>query len=601
MTLRAQLDHLLEAHHEAHRADLFVLRDSLDGDDKRITAPWDHLSAALSRHMEREESMLFPAVVAKLEGKDAPELAGIVDEMLADHDEIRTLTDALRAAARDAGDAEDELLRFCDHIDQHLEVEEQDFFPATLERLELPEQKPEELIRATEGCCQVCLERVPAKVTIRDDEVWLVKTCPEHGETTQKISGAPAYWKDLDDFYFTVNDTDYEQRDFIVRMTESCNLDCPICLAKANTEDTPDLDLSGLEKLLEERRGIKIDLMAAEPTLREDLEDWIRKVKASGNIAALHTNGLKLAKREYAQRIVDAGVDEVFLQFDGFDDAAHEVIRGRKLLKARMATMKNMRNLGVATSLITVIARGLNSDQVGEVFDFALKPENAHIREVFYLGLRFLGSARDATQRGDGPDFEAMEMMPDELIDLLEEQRPIIRREDVRRFNKIYFTLLSVFEVKKCLYVQHYLAVRDGEGGYQPISELIDLPALERASEDYARRHQRFPKLARAAFLAAMVRHSVNRQTGRMLLDFLRLQMLFNEGMNLKDVPNRFLLLGFITACDPHNFDSRVAVNCGKGELSVDGGFINSGAVANVRREARFDSSGRRAGSLKRP
>jgi hypothetical protein len=76
--------------------------------------------------------------------------------------------------------------------------------------------------------------------------------------------------------------------------------------------------------------------------------------------------------------------------------------------------------------------------------------------------------------------------------------------------------------------------------------------------------------------------------------------MLFKSGMNLKEVPNRFLLLGFITACDPHNFDAQVAVNCGKGELSVDGGYIESGAVANVNREVRFDSTDRRPGELKR-
>ncbi|MBK9670391.1 MAG: radical SAM protein [Thermomonas sp.] len=141
-------------------------------------------------------------------------------------------------------------------------------------------------------------------------------------------------------------------------MTERCNLACPICLAKANTEDTPDLDLTGLEKLRSERSGIKIDLMAAEPTLRPDLEDWIRKVKATGNIAALHSNGLKLANLEYAKKIKAAGVDEVFLQFDGMDDEANKALRGRPLLKARMATLANMRELGIATSLIVVIGRG---------------------------------------------------------------------------------------------------------------------------------------------------------------------------------------------------------------------------------------------------
>ena len=76
-----------------------------------------------------------------------------------------------------------------------------------------------------------------------------------------------------------------------------------------------------------------------------------------------------------------------------------------------------------------------------------------------------------------------------------------------------------------------------------------------------------------------------------MLGDLARLERLFQTGMNLGEVPGRFLILGFITACDPHNFDAQVAVNCGKGEMSADGGFVDSGAVANVLREARFEAA----------
>ncbi|MBK9670389.1 MAG: hypothetical protein IPO74_10895 [Thermomonas sp.] len=66
--------------------------------------------------------------------------------------------------------------------------------------------------------------------------------------------------------------------------------------------------------------------------------------------------------------------------------------------------------------------------------------------------------------------------------------------------------------------------------------------------------------------------------------------------MNLTEVPSRFLLLGFITACDPYNYDAGVAVNCGKGELSTDGGFTECSATANVDREARFDETDRDPG-----
>lgn len=450
-------------------------------------------------------------------------------------------------------------------------------------------------LRETRSVCPSCLDEVPAAVLRDAESVFLEKRCPTHGPSRQLLSSSPDRYAALDDYYFSVNSTSWPQRDYIVRTTERCNLACPICLAKANTEDTPDLDLSGLEQLLSERRGIKVDLMAAEPTLREDLEHWIRRIKATGNIAALHTNGLRLADRAYAERLVAAGVDEVFLQFDGFNEDANRALRGRPLLKARLAALKNLRELGVATSLIVVIGRGLNEEQVGETFRFALRPENRHIREVFFLGLRVLGSARDAAKEG-GSALGGMALMPDQIIDMLCEQEPAITSEDVRRFNKLYFAMLSALRLKKCLYVQHYLVTRDGAGGYAPASDWLDLEAIEAAADRYAERLPRSPRRARGQLLAEVGARSVNRKTAGMLRDMLRLERLLHDGMNLAKVPERFLMLGFITACDPWNFDAEVAVNCGKGELSADGGFIDSGAVANVRREVRFDASDRRPG-----
>ena len=450
-------------------------------------------------------------------------------------------------------------------------------------------------LRRTRGVCPVCHADVRAEVVVRDGEVSLEKHCPEHGVDSQLLSRSPEYWAKLDRFYFKVNARPYPQRDFIVRMTERCNLACPICLAKANTEDTPDLDLSGLESLLSERRGVKIDLMAAEPTLRPDLEDWVRKVKATGNIAALHTNGLKLANPSYARKMKDAGVDAVFLQFDGMDDVANTALRGRPLLKARMAALANLREVGIATSLIVVIGRGLNEAQVSETFRMALMPEHDHIREVFFLGLRSLGSARHSG------DFADQTLMPDELIGHLTEQEPRITRDDIERFNMVYFAMLSAFQVKKCLYVQHYLVARDGVGGYAPISEVLDLERLAAASERYAERFEEHPTMARMELGASLLRSGLRPAALKMAVDLVQLERLFANGMNLGLVPSRFLLLGFITACDPHNYDAAVAVNCGKGELSSDGGFTECSATANVAREARFDQSDRDPGRPFKP
>ncbi len=329
---------------------------------------------------------------------------------------------------------------------------------------------------------------------------------------------------------------------------------------------------------------LKIDLMAAEPTLRDDLEDVVRRVKAAGHIAALHTNGLKLAHLPYARSMAKAGLDEVYLQFDGFDEDANRSLRGQPILKARLQALRNLRQVGINTSLVTVIAKGVNEAQAAEVYSFALRPENDHVREVLLLGLRELGSARDE-------GFSDKALMPDELIDLLASQHSHFLREDVRQFNKVYFAMLSAFKVRKCLYIQHYLVSRDGQGGAVPVRDFMDLDSLEQAAELYADELGGHPTVARARLLARLGRATLSSTRMRSLPDLMRLQHLLRMGMNLRQVPRRFLLMGFITACDPLNFDSDVSRQCGKGELSTDGGLHESGALANVRREQRVARS----------
>lgn len=590
--LPALVTQVLDTHHALLRRELPRLGDALADAPPPIRAPFAHLRRLLDEHLRKEETVLFPAMLALAESGTtggAP-LAGLVAQMEREHDEIRLLETALREAARDAGPHEAALLALLDDLVEHTDLEDDALFPAAL-KLELGTgAPPAQVLRRTRGRCGTCHADVTAVVSVRDGGVWLDKVCPEHGVTAQRLSTRTDYWAELDQFYFKVNDGEYPQRDYIVRMTERCNLACPICLAKANTEDTPDLDLRGLERLISERRGIKIDLMAAEPTLRPDLVDWVKKVKASGNIAALHTNGIRLTDGDYVAELAAAGVDEVFLQFDGLDDEANKALRGRPLLKARTAALANLRAHGLATSLIVVIGAGLNDAQVGETFRFALRPENDHVREVFYLGLRSMGSARHTGV------FAGQQLMPDDLIERMVAQVPEITREDVLAFNKVYFSLLSTFHVRKCLYVQHYLVERKADGGFVPISKILDLGRLSAAATRYADQRVRHPAVARARFGASLVRQGLRPESLRIAGDLLRLENLFEKGMNLSQVPRRFLLIGFITACDLDNFDAQVAVNCGKGELSTDGGFTESGAVANVLREARFVEGGRDPG-----
>jgi uncharacterized radical SAM superfamily Fe-S cluster-containing enzyme len=436
----------------------------------------------------------------------------------------------------------------------------------------------ERIHRKTRGVCHRCIQWIDAVVIEREGKVFLKKHCPQHGVMEAKLSGHPWYHLQLDRFYFDLIKEEYPQRDYIIRLTERCNLKCPICLAKANTLQTPDLKMSRLLNYLRTKRRLKVDLMSAEPTMRKDLPTIINTVSRLGHISALHTNGIKIADRECLKDIVSGGVGEVFLQFDGMDEEIYQKIRGQRLLEKKMKALNNLMVLKIPTSLICTIVKDINDNCIEQMLKLGC--ENEHVKEILFLGCRWLGSQAD--------DAQSICLTPDEIIDMIEQQtKGMINRRDVFDFQRSYFTALSIFKVRKCLYVQHYIIVKQN-GEYRPISDFLDLERMGRRLNLYRKALKRHHPAIHLPLLALALLGSFNRDAPFMFGDLLKIALLLKRGFALQGSPSKFILLGFITACDPLIFDWQVAKNCGKGEISSDLGFHNSGAVANILRERLF-------------
>jgi hypothetical protein len=435
-------------------------------------------------------------------------------------------------------------------------------------------------IRTTHAICPACMKCVPAQVREEEGEIRLVKECPVHGISRVFLSSHPDYHRDLDRFYFSVMRRSHPQRDYILRLTERCNLECPICLAGANQDVLADFSLDDVRRLTRRYRRTKFDLMGCEPTLMDSLPDIIREIAASGNISALHSNGLALEDPAYVARLKAAGLDEVHLQFDGFDDEAYRTIRGRHLLEGKRKAFANLAEHRIPVDLVMTILAGVNEKEILPVLEFGLRHPN--VKEVFFLGCRMLGRAAGG--------FEARQLLPDQVIDLLERATAgRIHRDDVRRFQKLYFALLAVFGVRKCLYIQHYLLLRNRDGSYRTLSECIDLKRLEPALERFRQRmdHGR-RRTAAAGLLWDGLPVLLAPRALPLMSEFGALLLLMALGFNLRRVRRRSVLLGYITACDPLIYDTAVAENCGKGEVSRDLGIQESGALANVLREHRW-------------
>ena len=126
--------------------------------------------------------------------------------------------------------------------------------------------------------------------------------------------------------------------------------------------------------------------------MRDDLPEIIRLGREKGfTFFQLNTNGLRLAREaDYAAVLKAAGLNTVFLQFDGMTDEVYITLRGRALLKEKLAAVDNCERAGLGIVLVPVVAPGVNDMQVGDILRFALSRMPAvrgvHFQPVSYFG-----------------------------------------------------------------------------------------------------------------------------------------------------------------------------------------------------------------------
>ena len=274
------------------------------------------------------------------------------------------------------------------------------------------------LIGQTKSVCPVCLKVINAdKLTGADGYVYMKKTCPEHGDFTSLI------WEGDVKSYIrwsvqsSVNEPPKDARPvnkgcpydcglctehlrkgccMLLELTNRCDLRCPVCFAAAGEKPPRDLSMSEIERqydfLMAHGGPFNIQLSGGEPTVRDDLPEIIRLGREKGfTFFQLNTNGIRLANEAgFAETLKAAGLNTVFLQFDGLDDEVYITLRGRALLETKLKAVKNCAAAGLGIVLVPVIARGVNESEAGRILRFALDNMPAvrgvHFQPVSYFG-----------------------------------------------------------------------------------------------------------------------------------------------------------------------------------------------------------------------
>ncbi len=253
----------------------------------------------------------------------------------------------------------------------------------------------------TTSLCETCLRLVPAKIVFEDNDVFFLKRCAEHGAQKTRIASDVAYYKSCKDWlkpgdrplvhqsrtehgcpYDCGLCPDHEQHSCLalIEVNDVCNLTCPVCFAGSSPAHTNQRTLAEIEFMLDtlvesEREPDLVQISGGEPTIHPQIMEILRLAKSKPiRHIMINTNGIRIARdKEFVKQLAELRPGfEVYLQFDSMRRSALENLRGADLRRIREQALANLEEAGISTTLVCVIKKGVNDDEIGEIVRHAL-------------------------------------------------------------------------------------------------------------------------------------------------------------------------------------------------------------------------------------
>ena len=298
----------------------------------------------------------------------------------------------------------------------------------------------------TKSMCPECLQLVDAKIVFREDKVWMQKHCKTHGDSEVMIADDITYYKNQRNYnkqsemplnfktkvhYGCPYDcglcTDHEQHSClsIVEITDRCNLSCPTCYANSAPNYGRHRTLEEIERMLDtiiknEGEPDVVQISGGEPTVHPqffEIMDLAKSKKAIKHLM-LNTNGIRIAKDiDFVERLASYMPDfEIYLQFDSFKKEVLESMRGEDLTEIRRKAIENLNRFNLSTTLVVVVQKNRNEDEIGAIIDYALQQKC--VRGVTFQPTQVAGRI---------DDFEPLE----QKITLTEVRRKIYEQSSI--------------------------------------------------------------------------------------------------------------------------------------------------------------------------
>ena len=301
------------------------------------------------------------------------------------------------------------------------------------------------LLKRTTSRCPVCHASVPAEVWKVSEgngaRVFLRRTCPEHGFAEACIaSDARFYWLAQGDPKNqccggnACSASDGEVRGTLgrnasgvaepaegqtameklstclalIEIVNSCNLACPTCYADSPTGALDAVPLADVQRRIQgviDRKGrIEIlQLSGGEPTLHPQFFELLAWLHAHPGIdyVLLNTNGVRIANDDAflasLGKTFRAGKFQLYLQFDGVQEAAQRALRGGDLREMRKRAIERCGTLNIPITLAMTVTPE-NLPHLWDTVEFGLGFD--HVRGVSFQPMFGSGRVPAIADRG---------------------------------------------------------------------------------------------------------------------------------------------------------------------------------------------------------
>jgi uncharacterized radical SAM superfamily Fe-S cluster-containing enzyme len=251
--------------------------------------------------------------------------------------------------------------------------------------------------------CSRCYRRAEGKIIFENGCVYLLKRCPVHGSERVLMADDVDYYRRCREVFLKRPEMpsryntpvrwdcpydcglclDHEQHSCLtlIEITDHCNLQCPICYASSGPGRVSYRSLQQIERMLDavvrnEGQPDVVQISGGEPTLHPDFFRILDLAKQRPiQHLMLNTNGIRIAREDgFAECLAEYMPGfEIYLQFDSLRPPALRDLRGADLTSIRSRAVEKLNRLGVSTSLVVTVKRGINDGELGEIIDWGLQ------------------------------------------------------------------------------------------------------------------------------------------------------------------------------------------------------------------------------------